>query len=87
MTAEAQYMILRAIELNSVRKTTLSSWPASVDALINILEEQLELDLSLQNEDPDFDGKLKSLVDSAEFPQKAVGSWLISTRFQFCSFN
>lgn len=72
MTAEAQNMILRVIELNSVRKKTLSSRPASVDALINTLEEQLELDLSLQYKDPDFDGKHNSLVDIEEFPQKAV---------------
>lgn len=80
MAAEApQNMILRVIELDRVRKLKLSSWPASVDALINILKEQLELDhvFSLQYEDPDFDGKLTSLVDIEELPQKAVGVVLV----------
>uniref|UniRef100_A0A8C4Z2R7 Uncharacterized protein n=1 Tax=Gadus morhua TaxID=8049 RepID=A0A8C4Z2R7_GADMO len=74
MAAEApQNMILRVIEADRVRKLKLSSRPASVDALIEILKGQLELDcdFSLQYEDPDFDGKLKCLVDIQELPQKA----------------
>lgn len=75
MAAEApQNMILRVVETDRVRKLKLGSRPASVDALLKILKEQLELDLdfSLQYEDPDFDGKLTSLVDIEELPQKAV---------------
>ncbi|XP_059180231.1 sterile alpha motif domain-containing protein 3-like [Centropristis striata] len=75
MAAEAsQNMILRVIEMDRVRKVKLSSRPASVEALIQILKEQLELDadFSLQYEDPDFDGKLTSLVEIEELPQKAV---------------
>uniref|UniRef100_A0A3B4XGJ4 PB1 domain-containing protein n=1 Tax=Seriola lalandi dorsalis TaxID=1841481 RepID=A0A3B4XGJ4_SERLL len=74
MATEApQNMILRVIEAERVRKLKLSSRPASVDALIEILKEQLELDcdLSLKYEDPDFDGKLTCLVDIEELPQKA----------------
>ncbi|CAL8306445.1 unnamed protein product [Lota lota] len=74
MAAEApQNMILRVIEADRVRKLKLSSLPASIDALIEILKEQLELDcdFSLQYEDPDFDGKLTCLVDIEELPQKA----------------
>lgn len=72
--AAPEKMILRVVEKDHVRKLKLSSRPASVDALIMILKEQLELDLdfSLQYEDPDFDGKLTSLVDIEELPQKAV---------------
>ena len=57
-------MILHVIEADRVRKVKLSSCPASVDALIEILKEQLELDcdFSLQYEDPDFDGKLALLT-------------------------
>lgn len=72
MAAEApQNMILRVIEADRVRKLKLSSRPASVDALIEILKEQLDCDFSLQYEDPDFDGKLTCLVDIEELPQKA----------------
>ena len=74
MAAEApQNMILRVIEADRVRKLKLGSRPASVDALIEILKGQLELDcdFSLQYEDPDFDGKLTCLVDIEELPQKA----------------
>ncbi|MED6237121.1 hypothetical protein ATANTOWER_019250 [Ataeniobius toweri] len=74
MAAEdPQKMILRVIEADRVRKLNLSSRPASVDALIEILKEQLELDcdFSLLYEDPDFDGKLTCLVDIEELPQKA----------------
>uniref|UniRef100_A0A3B4VIB3 PB1 domain-containing protein n=1 Tax=Seriola dumerili TaxID=41447 RepID=A0A3B4VIB3_SERDU len=74
MATEApQNMILRVIEADRTRKLKLSSRPVSVDALIKILKEQLGLDcdFSLQYEDPDFDGKLTSLVDIEELPQKA----------------
>ncbi|KAA8578424.1 hypothetical protein FQN60_001081, partial [Etheostoma spectabile] len=66
-------MILRVIDADRVRKLKLSSRPASVDALIEILKQQLELDcdFSLKYEDPDFDGKLTCLVDIEELPQKA----------------
>lgn len=69
-----QPMVLRVVEKDRARKLKLSSRPASVDALINFIKEQLELDLdfSLLYEDPDFDGKLTSLVDIEELPQKAV---------------
>ncbi|XP_039627313.1 uncharacterized protein LOC120540542 [Polypterus senegalus] len=67
-------MILRIVEKNHARKLKLSSRPASVDALIKIIKEQMELDLqfTLQYEDPDFDGRLTSLVDIKELPQKSV---------------
>lgn len=72
--ASPQPMILRVVEVDRVRKLKLSSRPASVDALIKIIKDQLELDLdfNLQYEDPDFDGKLTSLVDIEELPHKAV---------------
>ncbi|XP_026100116.1 uncharacterized protein LOC113070979 [Carassius auratus] len=69
-----QAMILRVVEPDRARKLKLSSRPASVDALIAVIKEQLEIDLdfSLKYEDPDFDGKLTSLSDIDELPQKAV---------------
>ncbi|KAL0973244.1 hypothetical protein UPYG_G00200940 [Umbra pygmaea] len=72
--ASPQPMILRVVEPDQARKLKLSSRPASVDALINIIKEQLEIDLdfNLLYEDPDFDGKLTSLADIEELPQKAV---------------
>ena len=71
---DPQAMILRVVDKHSVRKVKLSSRPASVDDLINVLKDQLNLDLNfnLLYEDPDFDGKLTSLVDIDELPQKAV---------------
>lgn len=56
------------------RKLKLSSRPASVDALIKIIKEQLKIDLDFEllYEDPDFDGKLTSLADIEELPQRAV---------------
>uniref|UniRef100_A0A673BJB1 Uncharacterized protein n=1 Tax=Sphaeramia orbicularis TaxID=375764 RepID=A0A673BJB1_9TELE len=74
MAADApQNMILRVVEADHVRKLKLSSRPASVDGLIEILKEQLGLDydFTLKYEDPDFDGKLTCLVDIQELPQKA----------------
>lgn len=67
-------MLLCVVETDRARQLKLSSRPASVDALISIIKEQLELDLdfSLLYEDPDFDGKLTSLADIEELPQKAV---------------
>uniref|UniRef100_A0A8C6LP38 Sterile alpha motif domain-containing protein 3-like n=1 Tax=Nothobranchius furzeri TaxID=105023 RepID=A0A8C6LP38_NOTFU len=67
-------LILRVIQNDQARKLKLSSRPASVDALVSIIKEQLDLDLdfSLLYEDPDFDGKLTSLTDIQELPQKAV---------------
>ena len=72
--ASPQPMILRVVEQDLARKLKLSSRPASVDALINIIKEQLEIDLDFEllYEDPDFDGKLTSLADIEELPQKAV---------------
>ncbi|KAG7523135.1 hypothetical protein JOB18_040202 [Solea senegalensis] len=69
-----QPMVLRVVETDRARKLKLSARPASVDALINIIKEQLEIDLdfSLLYEDSDFDGKLTSLADIEELPQKAV---------------
>ncbi|KAG7518072.1 hypothetical protein JOB18_023807 [Solea senegalensis] len=69
-----QPMVLRVVETDRARKLKLSSRTGSVDALINIIKEQLEIDLnfSLLYEDPDFDGKLTSLADIEELPQKAV---------------
>lgn len=74
MTSSPQPLILRVIQNDQARKLKLSSRPASVDALINIIKEQLDLDLefSLLYEDPDFDGKLTSLADIQELPQKSV---------------
>lgn len=63
----SENMILRVIEPDRARKLkfSTSTRPASVDQLIIILKEQLEMDydFSLQYEDPDFDGKLTSLID------------------------
>ncbi|XP_041954158.1 uncharacterized protein LOC121713541 [Alosa sapidissima] len=72
--ASPEPMILRVVQPDQARKLKLSSRPASVDALINILKEQLDIDLDfdLLYEDPDFDGKLTSLNDIEELPQKAV---------------
>ncbi|XP_041960991.1 uncharacterized protein LOC121719429 isoform X2 [Alosa sapidissima] len=72
--ASPEPMILRVVEPDQARKLKLNSRPASVDALINILKEQLDIDLDfdLLYEDPDFDGKLTSLKDIEELPQKAV---------------
>nr|XP_023657687.1 uncharacterized protein LOC111838687 isoform X2 [Paramormyrops kingsleyae]XP_023657688.1 uncharacterized protein LOC111838687 isoform X2 [Paramormyrops kingsleyae]XP_023657689.1 uncharacterized protein LOC111838687 isoform X2 [Paramormyrops kingsleyae]XP_023657691.1 uncharacterized protein LOC111838687 isoform X2 [Paramormyrops kingsleyae] len=69
-----QPMLIRVVETDRARKLKLSSRPASVDALIKIIKEQLEIDLdfSLLYEDPDFDGKLTSLADIEELPEKAV---------------
>jgi len=74
VAASPQPMILRVVQTDRARKFKLGSRPASVDALIKIIKEQLELDLdfSLIYEDPDFDGKLTSLADIEELPQKAV---------------
>lgn len=74
MAAEAPgNLILRVVEADSVRKLKLSSRPASVDGLIEIVKQQLELncDFTLKYEDPDFDGKLTCLIDIEELPQKA----------------
>uniref|UniRef100_A0A8C3AFD0 Uncharacterized protein n=1 Tax=Cyclopterus lumpus TaxID=8103 RepID=A0A8C3AFD0_CYCLU len=72
--ASPQPMILRVVEPDQARKLKLSSRPASVDAVINIIKEQLEInfDFDLLYEDPDFEGKLTSLADIEELPQKAV---------------
>lgn len=40
-----QPVLLRVVETDRARKLKLSSRPASVDATINILKEQLEIDL------------------------------------------
>ena len=74
MAAASPQMILRVVEQDRARKLKLSSRPASVDALINFMKEQLDIDLDfdLLYEDPDFDGKLTSLADIEELPQKAV---------------
>ncbi|KAK3527544.1 hypothetical protein QTP86_026654 [Hemibagrus guttatus] len=63
-----QAMILRVVETDRFRKLKLRSRTASVDALIDIMKEKLEhhIDFSLQYEDPDFNGKLTSLVDIEE---------------------
>ena len=70
MAAASPQMILRVVEQDRARKLKLSSRPASVDALINIIKEQLDIDLDfdLLYEDPDFDGKLTSLADIEELP-------------------
>lgn len=62
--ASPQPMILLVVEPDQARKLKLSSRPASVDALINIIKEQLEIDLDfdLLYEYPDFDGKFTSLA-------------------------
>ena len=56
------------------RRAQLSSRPASVDALIHVIKEQLQFDLdfSLEYEDPDFDGSRTELVQIEELPQQAV---------------
>ncbi|TNN38164.1 hypothetical protein EYF80_051680 [Liparis tanakae] len=72
--ASPQAMIIRVVEPDQARKLKLSTRPASVDALVKIIKEQLEIDIDfdLVYEDPDFDGKLTSLTDIDELPQKAV---------------
>lgn len=72
--ASPQSMILCVVEPDQARQLKFSSRPTSVDVLINIIKEQLEIDLDfdLLYEDPDFDGKLTSLEDIEELPQKAV---------------
>ena len=75
MANEAEsYMLLRVVEPDNIRKMKLSSRPSSVQVLIALLKEKLEIDydFNLLYEDPDFDGKLTSLVDISELPQKAV---------------
>uniref|UniRef100_A0A3P9MBK1 PB1 domain-containing protein n=1 Tax=Oryzias latipes TaxID=8090 RepID=A0A3P9MBK1_ORYLA len=73
-TSSQQPMILCVVETDRARKLKLSSCPGSVDALIKMIKEQLEIDLdfTLQYDDPDFDGKLTSLADIEELPQIAV---------------
>ncbi|CAB1350983.1 unnamed protein product [Coregonus sp. 'balchen'] len=67
-------MILCVIDADHTRKINLSSRPASVDDLINILKAKFEFDddFRLQYEDPDFDGQLTYLMDIEELPQKAT---------------
>ncbi|MGH0186502.1 UNVERIFIED_CONTAM: hypothetical protein FKN15_033549 [Acipenser sinensis] len=62
------------VEADNIRKITLDTRPESVDDLKSILKDKLKLDVdfSLQYEDPDFDGELISLVDIDELPQKAT---------------
>ena len=71
---QPQPMILRVVEPDWTHKLKLSSRPASVVALIQIIKEQLQLDLdfSLEYEDPDFNGCRIELVQIEELPQKAV---------------
>ena len=73
-TTDPQPMILRVVEPDRARKLKLSSRPASVDALIRIIKEQLQLDpdFSLEYEDPDFDGNRTELFQIDELPQTAV---------------
>lgn len=63
-------MILRVVEADRARKVKLSERPSSVSALIQILKHQLQLDLefSLQYEDPDFNDQLTFLDDINELP-------------------
>ena len=79
-TPAPEPMLLRVVEPDRVRKLKLSSRPASVDALIRILKEELQLDLdfSLQYEDPDFGGDRTDLVQIDELPQKAVVHLVLS---------
>jgi len=72
--ASPQPMILRVVEPDQARQLKLSTRPASVDALVKIIKEQLEIDIDfdLLYEDPDFEGKLTSLIDIDELHQKAV---------------
>ena len=74
MDQETQDMVLRVVEPDSVRKFRFSSRPSSVHVLIQKLKEDLSIDsyFTLMYEDPDFDGKLTSLVDINELPLKAV---------------
>lgn len=74
MESEAQPMILHVVEPDNVRKFKLTSRPSAVQVLIRRLKEGLNIDtdFTLMYEDPDFDGKLASLVDINELPQKAV---------------
>lgn len=63
MAAGSEPLILRVVEPDQARKFKLCSRPTSVDALISVIKEQLEIDhdFSLKYEDPYFDGKLASL--------------------------
>lgn len=57
-----------------IRKMALTSRPASVDELKNMMKAKFKLDFDfrLSYEDPDFDRQLCSLVEIEELPQKAV---------------
>ncbi|XP_076152362.1 plexin-C1-like isoform X2 [Alosa pseudoharengus] len=66
-------MNLRVVVHNGdIRKVTLSSKPASVQALIHQLEKtlQLECKFSLQYEDPDFSNALCNLNDIRALPER-----------------
>ncbi|XP_065148365.1 uncharacterized protein [Paramisgurnus dabryanus] len=67
-------MILRVVQADRARKIKLDARPSSVNALIQTLKEQLQLDLEfrLQYEDPEFDNQLTYLDDISDLPQKAV---------------
>lgn len=75
MTDASPALLLRVVIPDQPpRKLKLRSRPNSVDSLILTLKRELELDLDvdLLYEDPDFDGKLTALTDIDELPQKSI---------------
>lgn len=81
-----QVLLLRVvISKEEARRVQLSQVPETVDALIDLIKEKLQLqgDFSLQFEDPDFQNALCNLSDISELPDsRAVlhiqwkkGSW------------
>lgn len=79
--ASPQPMILRVVDPDHARKLELSSRPASVDALMKIIKEQLKIDLDFEllYEDPDFDGKLTSLLTVRNCHKKLLCTYLFHT--------
>ncbi|XP_033989023.1 uncharacterized protein LOC117484706 [Trematomus bernacchii] len=72
--AAQNYVLHVHTSMDIIRKMTLSSSPESVDELKTMIKEKFKLnfDFNLSYQDPDFDGRLCSLVDIEELPLKAV---------------
>lgn len=67
-----QALLLRiVVSADEARRVHLSQVPESVDALIDVLKEKLQLqgDFTLQFEDPDFANALCTLSDISEIPR------------------
>jgi len=76
MAAPQNFVLRVHVATDVALKMTLMAKPGSVDELVTIMREKfkprLDLDFSLQYEDPYFDGQLCCLVDIQELPRKAV---------------